>query len=227
VSTPGMRVHVLPSAEAAARAAATEIARRAGAAVVDRWRFTVAVSGGRTPWHMLAALAAQDMPWAGTSIYQVDERIGPADDPARNLIGLRRALPPEGVDRVIPMPVENSDLAGACAAYAEVLPERFDVVHLGLGPDGHTASLVPGDPVLSVADADVAVTGVYQDRRRMTLTYPPIDRARAVLWLVTGADKQVALVQLRSGDQGIPAGRVRTEEQVLFCDAEAAGQQGR
>ena len=223
MSAPELRVHVLPSADAAAQDAAAEIGRRARAAVGARGRFTLAVSGGRTPWQMLAALAGEDMPWAATSIYQVDERIGPADDPARNLIGLRRALPTEGVDRVIPMPVENSDLAGACAAYAEVLPERFDVVHLGLGPDGHTASLVPGDPVLSVSDIDVAVTGPYQDRRRMTLTYPPIDRARVVLWLVTGADKQAALAQLRAGDRSIPAGSVTTGEQVLFCDAEAAG----
>jgi 6-phosphogluconolactonase len=216
-------VHVLPSASAAAEEAAAEIARRARAAVADRGGFALAVSGGRSPGRMLAALGGHDMPWAATSVYQVDERIGPPDDPQRNLIGLRRALPAEGRARIVPMPVESDDLAAACAAYADALPGRLDLVHLGLGADGHTASLVPGDPVLAVTQSDVAVTGSYQGRRRMTLTYPPMDRACAVLWLVTGADKRDALARLRAGDRGIPAGRVATREQVLFTDAEASG----
>lgn len=216
------QVAILPSAQAAALAAAAEIARQARAAVDVRGMFTLAVSGGRSPWLMLAALAECEMPWALTSIFQVDERIGPADDPLRNLTGLRRALPVGCPSRVVPMPVESHDLRAACVAYARELPTRIDLVHLGLGADGHTASLVPDDPVLDVVDADVALTRTYQDRRRMTLTYPPIDRARAVLWLVTGAEKRAALARLRAGDRTIPAGRVGTDEQILVCDAEAA-----
>lgn len=211
-----------PTAEAAAVAAAAEIARRARAAVADHGSFALAVSGGRTPWQMLTSLGAQDMPWAATTVFQVDERIGPVDDPLRNLTGLRHALPAGCPARVVPMPVEDADLPGACARYSAALPGELDLVHLGLGADGHTASLIPGDPVLAVIDADVALTGVYQDRRRMTLTLPAISRARAILWLVTGADKRAALARLRAHDRSIPAGLVTNSDQVLFCDAAAA-----
>lgn len=216
-------IRVLPTAEAAAAAAAAEIAGRARAAVAERGRFTLAVSGGRSPWRMLADLGALDMPWAGTTIYQVDERICPADDPLRNLIGLRNALPVGCPAQLVAMPVEADDLAGACDTYAAALPERLDLIHLGLGADGHMASLVPGDPVLEVADADVALTGVYQARRRMTLTYPAIARARGILWLVAGSDKRTALAQLLARDPAIPASRVGNVDQVLFCDADASG----
>ena len=220
---PGARVHVHATAEAAADAAAQEIARRARAAVTDHGSFTLAVSGGRSPGRMLAALAAQDMPWEQSTLFQVDERIGPADDPLRNLTGLRQALPAGCPVRVVPMPVEDDDLEAACGQYAVALPRALDLIHLGLGADGHTASLIPGDPVLGVADADVALTGVYQDRRRMTLTYPTIGRASAILWLVTGADKRRALALLSDRDPSIPAGLVDNADQVLFCDAAAAG----
>ena len=214
------------TAQAAAGAAAVEIARRARAAVAEHGSFTLAVSGGRSPWRMLAALAAQDMPWAGTTLFQVDERIGPADDPLRNLTGLRQALPAGCPARVVPMPVEDDDLEAACARYAAELPRALDLIHLGLGSDGHTASLIPGDPVLGITEADVSLTGVYQDRRRMTMTYPAISRARAILWLVTGADKRTALARLRDHDRSIPAGRVTNTDQVLFCDDAAVGSTG-
>ena len=217
----GPRVAVEPTAEAAADGAAAEIAARAREAISARGTFSLAVSGGRSPWRMLAALAGHDMPWQRTTIYQVDERIGPAGDPARNLAGLRSALASVGGAQVVPMPVEDDDLQAACAAYAAELPGTIDLIHLGLGPDGHTASLVPGDPVLAVTDADVALTGPYQDRRRMTITYPRIARARAVLWLVTGSDKRRALSQLRAHDPSIPAGRIDNQDQVLFCDVDA------
>ena len=103
------------------------------------------------------------------------------------------------------------------------LPATLDLIQLGLGADGHTASLIPADPVLGVRDRDVALTGVYQERRRMTLTYPGLARAGAILWLVTGSEKRTALSQLLARDPGIPAGRVTTADQVLFCDAGAAG----
>lgn len=221
---------MLPDAAAAARAAAAEIAAAAREAVAGRGRFVVAVSGGHTPWRMLAALAGLDLPWAGVHVVQVDERVAPDGDPDRNATHLReslRAAPlPEG--HVHLMPVADGDLDAAAGRYAAVLarlagaPPVLDLVHLGLGPDGHTASLVPGDPALAAADRDVAVTGPYQGRRRMTLTYPVLDRARRILWLVTGADKAPMLRRLLAGDPGIPAGRVRSDRALVFADADAA-----
>jgi 6-phosphogluconolactonase len=217
----GRDVVVLPTADGAATRAAAEVAWRANRAVAERGSFTIAVSGGRTPQHMLRALAGSDLPWARTTIFQVDERIGPADDPQRNLAGLRAALPAVAQDRVVPMPVEAQDLPRACADYARRLPEVFDVVHLGLGADGHTASLIPGDPVLRVTEWDVALTGNYQDRRRMTLTYPRLRRTRAILWLVTGADKRNALQRMLARDRSIPAGSVAATDETVVCDAAA------
>lgn len=222
----GVRVEVHPTSSAAATAAAAEVARDARRAVAERGAFALAVSGGRSPWQMLAALAGHDVPWAQTTIFQVDERIAPAGDAQRNLVGLQRALPPSCPARVVPMPVEADDLDSACLAYARALPERMDLVHLGLGADGHTASLIPDDPVLAVDTADVALTGTYQGRRRMTLTYPAIARARAILWLVTGSDKREALARLLAHDRSIPAGRIDNDDQVLVCDSEA-GQMSR
>jgi 6-phosphogluconolactonase len=122
------------------------------------------------------------------------------------------------------MPVTQRDLEAAAREYEALLPERLDLVHLGLGPDGHTASLVPGDPVLEVRDRRVALTeGEYQGHRRMTLTYPAIDEARQVLWLVTGAEKREALAKLLAGDPSIPAGRVANENIVVVADEAAAG----
>ena len=100
----------------------------------------------------------------------------------------------------------------------------LDLVHLGLGPDGHTASLVPGDAVLNIKDADVAVTGPYQGRRRMTLTYPVIDRSRRVMWVITGSEKVDILNRLLDGDESIPAGRIRREQAVVIADGPAARQ---
>lgn len=195
-------------------------------AVRDQGSFTLAVSGGRSPWPMLAGLATYDMPWEQATVFQVDERIAAADDPSRNLTGLLSALPGDGASQVVPMPAESDDLDSACAQYATALPATLDLIHLGLGADGHTASLVPGDPVLDVDSVDVALTGQYQGRRRMTLTYPRIARARAILWLVTGADKGWALARLLDHDPEIPAGRVANPTQVLFCDAAAADAAG-
>jgi len=192
----------------------------------------MAVSGGHTPWVMLRALGAEDVPWQAVHVVQVDERVAPAGHPDRNLTHLRESLldhAPLLPEQIHAMPVESPDLEAAAAQYAATLrqiagsPPVLDLVHLGLGPDGHTASLVPGDPVLKVEDADVAVTGVYQSRRRMTLTYPIINRSRRVLWVVTGSEKVQMLNRFLDGDESIPAGRVRRERAIVLADDAAAG----
>jgi 6-phosphogluconolactonase len=228
-----VKIDVLPDADSVARAAAALIAAEARAAVAARGRFVVAVSGGHTPWVMLRALAGEDVPWEGVHVVQVDERVAPPGDPDRNLTHLRESLvghAPLRPDQVHAMPVEAADLEAAAARYARTLgevagsPPVLDLVHLGLGPDGHTASLVPGDPVLGVTDRDVALSGVYQGRRRMTLTYPVIDRSRGILWLVTGAEKAGPLARLRDGDPSIPAGRVAQGRALVLADRAAAQQ---
>jgi 6-phosphogluconolactonase len=208
-------------ATVAAKAAAY-VAAQAREAVAARGRFTFAVSGGHTPWAMFAELTEQDMPWADVELFQVDERAAPEGDPDRNLTHLRQSIG-EAPARVHPMPVNDADLDVAAAAYATVLPQRFDLVHLGLGPDGHTASLVPGDPVLEITDILVAVTQPYQGHRRMTLTYPALTRADQLLWLVTGADKRGPLAKLLAGDESIPAGRVLATHSLVLADEAAAG----
>lgn len=213
---------MLPDAEAVARRGAETILRSARDAAASRGSFALAVSGGRTPWAMLAHLADTDIPWARAGIWQVDERVAPDGHPDRNVSGLLAVLPTVARGRVRPMPVTEPDLEAAAARYEGELPETFDVVHLGLGADGHTASLVPQDPVLDVVDRDVAVTGEYRGRRRMTFTYPLLDRVPFVLWLVTGPDKAAVLPRLLDSDPSIPAGRVRAARQLVIADAAAA-----
>jgi len=226
-----VKIDVLPDAESVAEAAARLVAGEARAAVAERGRFTFAVSGGSTPRRMLRFLSGEDLPWKAIHVFQVDERVAPDGDTDRNLTHLREAL----LSRVdLPaanlhvMPVGREDLVGAAAAYAHDLATTtggegvLDLVHLGLGTDGHTASLVPGDLALAVKDADVAVTGAYAGRRRMTLTYPALDRARRILWVVTGAGKAPVLPRLAAGDPTIPAGRVRADRAVILADAAAA-----
>jgi 6-phosphogluconolactonase len=227
-----MKIEIFPDADAVARKGAEIIAAEARAAVKARGSFIVAVSGGHTPWKMLRALANEKVPWEGMRVVQVDERVAPAGDPDRNLSHLRESLlehSPLRSEQIHAMPVESADLDAAAKRYALTLREIagsqpvLDLVHLGLGPDGHTASLVPGDPVLKVIDVDVALTGVYQGRRRMTLTYPMLNRSRRVLWLVTGSDKVAALARLREGDVTIPAGRIQRENVLILADQAAAG----
>ena len=226
-----MRIQVLNDAEAVAREAAKIIAAEAREAVAARGRFIMAVSGGHTPWQMLRALAKENVPWKAVHLLQVDERIAPAGDPDRNLTHLRESLlehAPLGEEQIHAMPVEGADLEGAARGYAHTFeqiagtPPVLDLAHLGLGPDGHTASLVPNDPVLSVVDRDVALTGVYMKRRRMTLTYPMLNRSRRILWVVTGADKVAMLHRLRAADASIPAGRVDQENASALADRAAA-----
>ncbi len=227
-----MKIEVYPDADAVAQAAAELIAKEAREAVAARGKFVMAVSGGKTPWLMLRDLANENVPWNAVHVVQVDERVAPEGDPDRNLTHLRESLlehAPLRSDQIHAMPVEAENLQAACAQYAQTLqtiagsPAVLDLVHLGLGPDGHTASLVPGDPVLNVTDADVAVTGLYQKRRRMTLTYPIINRSRRILWLATGAEKTAMLARLQAGDASIPAGRVSSERAVILADRAAVG----
>jgi 6-phosphogluconolactonase len=215
-------LHPLADPSEVARSGAELVAACARTSVEERGRFTFAVSGGRTPWAMFAELATAEVPWESVAIYQVDERIAPDGDPDRNLTHLRAALGAAPAE-VHPMPVEQADAEAAAAAYGAALPRVFDLVHLGLGPDGHTASLVPDDPVLEVDDRPVAVTRPYQGHRRMTLTYPALARAEQLMWLVTGDDKREALGRLLTGDRSIPAGRVRAPRSVVFADAAAIG----
>ena len=230
-----LKVEILPDADSAARRAAAVIAADARAAVAARGRFLMAVSGGKSPWVMLRDLANEDVPWKYVHVFQVDERVAPAGDPDRNLTHLRESLlshaplPPAQIHAMPVEEVDEKDLDLAAAHYAGLLeslagrPPVLDLVHLGLGPAGHTASLVPGDPVLSVTDKDVALTGLYQDRRRMTLTYPVLNRSRRILWLVTGSDKVSALAKLRAGDTTIPAGRIRRDRALVVAEAASAG----
>ncbi len=228
-----MKIEIFPDADAVARKGAEIIAAEARTAVKARGRFIVAVSGGHTPWQMLRALTNEDVPWQSVNVVQVDERVAPEGDPDRNLTHLYESLlehAPLRREQIYAMPVEAPELESAAKRYAETLkeiagtPPVLDLVHLGLGPDGHTASLVPGDPVLNVTDSDVALTGFYQGRRRMTLTYPILNRARGILWLVTGKDKVAALAQLRDGDVTIPAGRIQRANALVLADQAAAGQ---
>ena len=219
-ATPDRVLEVLADEDAVARRAADIVAASAREAIETRGRFTFAVSGGRTPWAMFRDLADEDVPWKQVGIWQVDERIAPDGDADRNLTSLLPKIPSEADLR--PMPVTEDDLEAAAARYAESLPEVFDLVHLGMGDDGHTASLVPDDPVLDVTDRDVALTGEYRGRRRMTLTYRVLDRSRQVLWLIAGDDKTPMLPRLLAGDPSIPAGRVSTPEQLVVADASAA-----
>ena len=227
-----MQIEVLADPDAVARRAAALIAEEARTAVAERRRFVMAVSGGRTPWIMLRMLAGQEhVPWNDIHVFQVDERIAPQGDADRNLTHLRASLlerAPLPPAQVYPMPVEDIDLSTAAKRYATKLreiagsPPRLDLVHLGLGPDGHTASLVPGDAVLGITDMTVALTGEYQGRRRMTLTYPALNDARHILWVVTGSDKARILPRLQAGDRGIPAGRVRHNNALVLADLAAA-----
>lgn len=225
-----MKIQVFADADVVAREAAKVIASEARTAVAARGRFTIAVSGGKTPWQMLRDLADEEIPWTGVHVFQVDERIAPAGHPDRNLTHLRESLlsrTPLRPEQIHAMPVEENDLETAARNYSGTLqkiagsPPVLDLVHLGLGPDGHTASLIPGDPVLEISDADVALTGIYQNRRRMTLTYPLLNRARRILWVATGAEKIGMLARLRAGDVSIPAGRIRRDNALVLADRAA------
>jgi 6-phosphogluconolactonase len=216
---------ILPDADAASRYAAEVVARAGGEAVEARGEYELALSGGKTPWAMIGLLGEmEEMPWEQTHIYQVDERVAPPGDDARNLTHLVQMLSLNHQAALRPMPVTSRDLELSAAEYEVHVPERLDLVHLGLGPDGHAASLVPGDSVLEVDDRRVAMTwDPYEGHRRMTLTYPALSAARQILWLVLGEGSREALAKLLAGDTSIPAGRVENDNMLLVADEAAAG----
>ena len=225
-----MEIEIHDDADAVAQAAASFIASEARASVSARGRFVMAVSGGRTPWQMLRVLATEDLPWDHVHLFQVDERIAPAGHSDRNLTHIIESLGTESPlrrEQIHAMPVESPDLDAAVENYSSRLeelagfPPILDLAHLGLGPDGHTASLVPGDPVLDVVNADIALTGLYQGRKRLTLTYPILNRSRRILWVANGAEKATMLQRLRNGDPSIPAGRVNQSNALILTDREA------
>lgn len=225
----GHTLQILDDEQAVARRGAELVAEAAREAVAAHGSFAMAASGGHTPWAMYGQLEEQELPWARTAIFQADERIAPAGSPERNLTHLIAALSIGAQGSLRPMPVEAASAGreepeAAAARYGQSLPEALELVHLGLGPDGHTASLVPGDPVLEVSDARVAVTsGPYQGVRRMTLTYPELSRARRLLWIVTGESKREPLAKLLDRDPSIPAGRVEPRgESLVLADRAAA-----
>jgi 6-phosphogluconolactonase len=225
-----MKIVVHSNAEEAAIAAAKFIAEQARSAVAARGRFVLALSAGHSPAPMLRALAEEDLPWEKVYFTQVDERVAPAGHPDRNLTTQLKALgrAPLLPDHFHPMPVEAPDLASAAEQYAQTLgalagsPPVLDLAHLGIGTDGHTASLVPDDPVTGVTSTDVALTGVYQSRRRMTLTFPMLNRSRSILWLITGSEKAAMLARLHAADTIIPAGKIRQDRAMVFADQAAA-----
>jgi 6-phosphogluconolactonase len=222
-----MRVEVRPSADDAARYAAQFIASELRAALASRKRASLALSGGSSPRQMFHELAACQLDWNNIAVFQVDERVAPADDPARNLAAIADELVRHGGlprQNLFPMPVENQDLQRACAHYELSLqraagqPPTLDVVHLGLGADGHTASLFAKDGALEERARDIALTGVQAGFRRMTLTLPAINRARRIVWFVIGAEKSTVLAALTQGRLAAPAGRVERARAVLITD---------
>ncbi len=226
-----MQIELIAEQGVLAQRGAELIAQAARDAIGQRGKFLFAVSGGTAPWIMFEALSKQKVEWNKVHLFQVDERAAPDDDPDRNFKHLRESLidrVPLPAGNVHPMPVTQADLAAAAAQYAAELRQVagtnpvLDLVHLGLGPDGHTASLVPGDPVLEVTDRDVAITGPYQNRKRMTLTYPILNCTEKILWLVTAASKAEPLAKMMAGDRSIPAGRIARERAVLLADPAAA-----
>jgi 6-phosphogluconolactonase len=227
-----VRLTVANDAAGAARLAADSIAAACRAAVAARARAVIACSGGSTPWAMLGELAHAQLPWDRIHVAQVDERCVPLADARRNLRPLRAILVEQGplpAAHLLAMPVEADDLAAAAASYAAQLRELtaaaggcLDLVQLGLGADGHTASLVPGDPVLAVQDRDVAVTALYEGTRRMTLTFRSLNAARARVWLVAGEGKRAALTNLLRSAGVSPALRVERTNSTVFADRGAA-----
>ena len=225
-----MQICVLDDANGAAAYAAKRIGEAARRAVLERGSCSLALSGGSTPGPTQSVLAYENIPWANVHIFQVDERAVPVDSPQRNFANIRTVLlsrAPIPDENIHPMPVDTADLDAGAKAYERELtnvlgsPPILDLVHLGLGADGHTASLTPGDADLCAA-SDVAISGVYEGSRRMTLTYSMLNRSREILWLVLGEDKAAMARRLVAGDASIPAGRIEAARAIIVADKAAA-----
>jgi 6-phosphogluconolactonase len=214
------QLRVFESVDELAKASAAFVAQLHHDRISSNDPFTFALSGGKSPWLMLSELSQDNIAWSSTTIYQVDERAVSEDDDLRNLKHIKAALGSTGA-AIEAMDVENPDLEAGAREYATTIPSYFDLIHLGLGPDGHCASLIPNDPVLEVTDRLVAISGPYQDTMRMTLTYPALARAYQLLWLVSGEDKIDALAKLLDGDESIPAGRVEATASIVMADRAA------
>ena len=176
----------------------------------------VALSGGATPKPVYEALAELPLPWDRVHWFFGDERFVPPDDRESNYRMAREAMlfraPPENVHAI---PTVGVTLDKAAARYEAVLPERFALVLLGLGTDGHTASLFPGSPVLDERVRRVAAVP-DKDPPRITLTYPALENADHVAFLVSGADKDAVLARVRAGDKSLPAARLRPKGELRF-----------
>lgn len=212
-----MEIRVFPDAEAVAVAAAHSLVRRINDAVRRRGVAYVAVSGGRTPAEMFRAMASMPVNWANVHVWQVDERVAPDGDPARNR-GLLATLPVPP-DQLHAMPVIADDLPAAAARYAASLPVRLDVVHLGLGDDGHTASWPPGDSVIDSA-LPVALGEPYNGHVRMTLTPAVVNAARTRIVVLAGESKAVPLLGWML-ERDLPISRVRRPGTTVFADEAA------
>jgi 6-phosphogluconolactonase len=225
-----MKTEIFPQAGDVAEAAAAYLAQQITTTLATKSTFSMAISGGRTPWEMLKILAKADLPWQRVNLFQVDERVAPDGHADRNLTQLFQAIagtPMVTQLRIFPMPVLAADLEEGCREYTQVIHEvtegkSLDLIHLGLGSDGHTASLVPEDGVMEVQDRLVACTqNTYQGRIRMTLTYPLLNSAKQLLWIVTGSEKQEMVKRLLQQDPSIPAGSIRQENALLLVDQAA------
>jgi 6-phosphogluconolactonase len=225
-----MKTEIFPHAEQVAVRAAAYLEQLIRETLTHQKSFSLAISGGRTPWEMLKLLSKADLPWQRINLFQVDERVAPDGHSDRNLTQLFQAIagtPMVTQLRIFPMPVTAEDLDVAAKEYTEVLNEvtkgkGLDMIHLGLGSDGHTASLVPGDEVLAIQNRLVACTqNNYQGRIRMTLTYPLLNSAKQILWIVTGSEKKEMVKRMLQKDPSIPAGSIRQENALLLVDQAA------
>jgi 6-phosphogluconolactonase len=226
-----MEIRTFQSAHDVAKEAATYIADRIRENLTKKGFFTMAISGGRTPWEMIRELAKEDLEWEKVFLFQVDERIAPDGHPDRNLTQLFKSIENTKLPtrlNVFPMHVIAEDLDQACQDYADHIQRitetgKLDLVHLGMGTDGHTASLIPGDEVLDILDKNVTLTrNPYQGRQRMTLTYPLINEAEKILWVVTGEEKAQMLERLLQKDPTIPAGKINQTHAILLTEESAA-----
>jgi len=212
-------IRILRAGPDLADVAADVIAQELKSRIALRSHASMAVSGGRTPWPVFERLSEAPLPWTAVDVFQVDERVAPPGSADRNLTGLDETLLDRVPARAHPMPVDVPDLEAAARRYATELPPSLDVVHLGLGDDGHTASLVPLDPSVLIEDELVAITDPYRGHRRMTLTRPALDGAGLIVWIVSGSDKAEMVERLIAGDPLIPAGLISQERAVLVTDA--------